>query len=269
MLHAQTKPCKDFLFRFVVCRLGEVREKAPDGYRHSCLLVPESVRTNSEFTVTTEHDHPRPYAEMGARLRAERDRLRLKQNEFADKVGVSKTAQFNYEVGERAVDAVYLQRAAELGMDTLYVVTGVHPLVEDDFVVIPRYAVAASAGHGYLVTEPTVELPGLSFSRRWLGKRGLAATKLRVVDVTGDSMAARLNHGDQVLMDVGDTSPRSGRAYVLRQGEELLVKYCQLLPGGILRVSSENTAYPSYDVDLSKTYEVAILGRVVASMHEW
>jgi phage repressor protein C with HTH and peptisase S24 domain len=206
---------------------------------------------------------------MGSRLLAERKRLGFKQNTFADKVGVSKTAQFNYEVGERPVDAVYLQKAAELGMDTHFVLTGLRPQAEDDFVVVPRFAIAASAGNGYLVSEPLEELPGLSFSRLWLGKRGLTSTTLRVVDVAGDSMADRLNDGDQVLMNVADTMPKSGRAYVLRQGEELLVKYCQLLPGGILRVSSENKAYPSYDVDLSKTYEVAILGRVVASMHEW
>jgi phage repressor protein C with HTH and peptisase S24 domain len=206
---------------------------------------------------------------MGARLKAERERLRLKQHDFAEKVGVSKTAQFNYEVGERAVDAAYLERATELGVDALYVITGAAPVVEEDFVVIPRLEVTVSAGSGSLNGDYADQLAGLSFSRRWLSRRGLPAASLRVVDVTGDSMASRLNDGDQVLMNVADTSPRSGRAYVLRQGEELLVKYCQLLPGGILRVSSENKAYPSYDVDLSKTYEVAILGRVVASMHEW
>lgn len=206
---------------------------------------------------------------MGARLKAERQRLGMKQQEFADRVGVSKTAQFNYEVGERAVDAAYLQRAAEFGLDPLYVVTGVRPVTDDEFVVISRYAVSVSAGAG-AVSEPHIEeMAGLSFSRTWLARHGLAATNLRVVDVSGDSMAERLNDGDQVLMNVADTAPKSGRAYVLRQGEELLVKYCQLLPGGILRVSSENKAYPSYDVDLSKTYEVQILGRVVASMHEW
>ncbi|MCY1241597.1 hypothetical protein D9M72_545060 [compost metagenome] len=53
------------------------------------------------------------------------------------------------------------------------------------------------------------------------------------------------------------------------QGDELLVKYCQLLPDGILRVSSENQNYPTYDIDLSKTDGVSIVGRVRASTHEW
>lgn len=217
-----------------------------------------------------EHDdETRPYAEMGARLRGERKRVGFGQKEFADRMGVSKTAQFNYEMGERPIDAPYLLRASALGLDATFILSGLRPVTDGDFVVIPRYDVAASAGSGALAEPHVEELPGLSFSRRWLARHHLSPANLRVVDVTGDSMADRLSDGDQVLMNVADTTPRSGRAYVLRQGDELLVKYCQLLPGGILRVSSENKAYPSYDVDLSKTYEVAILGRVVASMHEW
>jgi phage repressor protein C with HTH and peptisase S24 domain len=206
--------------------------------------------------------------EIGDRLRVERLRLRLGQSDFAAKVGVSKTTQFNYETGGRAPDAVYLHTAFELGVDTHYVVTGARLVGNDDFVVIPRYDVVASAGPG-AINGAELQLPGLSFSTRWLVKRGLAASNLRVVDVTGDSMTGRLNDGDQVLVNVAETIPKSGRAYVLLQGDELLVKYCQLMADGILRVSSENPHYPAYDVDLKRTEDVSIIGRVVASTHEW
>lgn len=78
-----------------------------------------------------------------------------------------------------------------------------------------------------------------------------------------------LSHGDRVLVDLNDTRPQSGFVYVLRQGDELLVKYCQLLPDGVLRVSSANKQFESYDVDLNRNPGIAIVGRVVASMHEW
>lgn len=55
----------------------------------------------------------------------------------------------------------------------------------------------------------------------------------------------------------------------MRQGEELLIKYCQLLPDGVLRVTSANPAFAVYDIDLSRTQNVELIGRVVASMHEW
>lgn len=206
---------------------------------------------------------------IGERLREERQRLGLAQAEFGTKCGVSKTSQFNYESGERSPDAAYFHLADQLGVDTHYVITGKKAqAANDDFVVIPRHDVAASAGHGAL-NGLEAELHGLCFRRSWLNKKGLQASNLKVIDVTGDSMVGKLSDGDQVLIDMSQTTPKSGYAYVLRQGDELLVKYAQLLPDGILRVTSENQSYKSYDIDLAKTTDVSILGRVVASTHEW
>lgn len=207
---------------------------------------------------------------IGERLREERERLGLAQKEFGTKCGVSKTSQFNYEVGERSPDGEYFSLADSLGVDTAYVITGRRSkaAANDDFVVIPRHDVAASAGPG-AVNGEGAEIYGLCFRKSWLNKRGLQASQLRVIDVSGDSMTGKLSDGDQVLIDMSQTTPKSGFAYVLRQGDELLVKYAQLLPDGILRVSSENQSYRPYDIDLSKTTDVSILGRVVASTHEW
>lgn len=208
-------------------------------------------------------------AGIGERLRAERHRLGLAQADFGAKCGVSKTSQFNYESGERSPDGEYFYKASELGVDTHYVITGKGAkATSDEFVVIPRHNVAASAGPGAL-NGHEAELHGLCFRRSWLNKKGLQASGLRVIDVTGDSMTGKLSDGDQVLIDMAQTTPKSGFAYVLRQGDELLVKYAQLLPNGVLRLSSENQTYKPYDVDLSKESDVSILGRVVASTHEW
>lgn len=207
--------------------------------------------------------------EIGERLKAERIRVGIPPTDFAALCGVSRTTQFNYEAGGRAPDADYLQRAGKAGVDVQYVITGTRVGgANDDFVVIASHAVAASAGPGAVNGEHS-EVDGLSFSRKWLSKRGLNPANLRVIDVVGESMLPRLSDGDKVLVDVSDTMPKSGRAYVLLQGDELLVKYCQLLPEGLLRVSSANSDYPTYDIDLSKTHGVSIVGRVRASTHEW
>lgn len=63
-------------------------------------------------------------ADIGARLKKERDRLGFSQAAFADKVDVGRTSQVNYESGERLPDAAYLAAAAQLGVDVCYVVTG-------------------------------------------------------------------------------------------------------------------------------------------------
>ena len=207
---------------------------------------------------------------IGGRLKEERQRIGLAQTDFGARCGVSKTSQFNYENGDRSPDGEYFFKASELGVDTHYVITGRKAdFVSDDFVVIARHHVAASAGPGALNGEDAA-VQGLCFRRTWLTKKGLSPSSLKVIDITGDSMVGKLADGDQVLIDMSQTTPKSGYAYVLRQGDELLVKYAQLLPDGILRVTSENSqSYPPYDIDLAKTSDVSILGRVVASTHEW
>lgn len=205
----------------------------------------------------------------GERLRAERHRLGMAQAEFGEKCGVSKTSQFNYEVGERSPDAEYLYKASMLGVDAQYVVTGRGSKAANaEFVVLQRYNVAASAGPG-TQNENEAEMHGLCFRRSWIDKKGLQANNLKVIDVSGDSMVPRLADGDQVLIDMSQTAPKNGFVYVVLQGDDLLVKYAQLLPLGILRLSSENQTYKPYDIDLSKESGVSILGRVVASTHEW
>ena len=209
-----------------------------------------------------------PTNEVGERLKSERARLGMSQGDFGALVGVSKTSQFNYEAGGRSPDAAYLQKAAEIGVDVAFILTGRREEAAETFVVIARHAAAASAGPGAL-NGSEERTGGLCFSKQWLTKRGLNSNALRVIDVSGESMEPRLQDGDKVLVDTSDTMPKSGRAYVLLQGDELLVKYCQLLPDGILRVSSANPSYPTYDINLSKTDNVSIIGRVCASAQEW
>ena len=61
---------------------------------------------------------------IGERLRAERDRIGMTQQEFADVAGVTRKTLFGYETGVRPPDAAALSAWAELGLDVLYVITG-------------------------------------------------------------------------------------------------------------------------------------------------
>ncbi|RKU01957.1 transcriptional regulator [Burkholderia sp. Nafp2/4-1b] len=62
---------------------------------------------------------------IGSRLREERLRIGLSQEEFAAVGGVLRRAQSNYESDERSPDARYLTAVAELGVDVLYVLRGI------------------------------------------------------------------------------------------------------------------------------------------------
>ena len=211
-------------------------------------------------------------AEIGERLRAERQRLGLTQPQIASTAGVSKTSQVNYEAGTRAPDTAYLQAVSTLGVDVAFVVTGRRAGEQPsaDLVAITRLDVRASAGSGS-VNEPAAEyrVSALCVSRAWLQERRLSAASLCAIQVRGNSMQGVLSDGDLVIVDQADKVPRSGFVYVIRNSEELLVKYCEQLPGGVLRISSANPAFQPYDVDLTKVQDVSIIGRVVASMHDW
>ena len=62
---------------------------------------------------------------IGARLREERKRLGLTQEQMARIGGVQRRAQCAYEAGERSPDALYLSQATISGpIDVLYVLAG-------------------------------------------------------------------------------------------------------------------------------------------------
>lgn len=62
---------------------------------------------------------------LATRLRRERERLGLTQQEFADKVGVSRMSQVNYESGKRYPGEAYFKALEAMeGLDVLYLWTG-------------------------------------------------------------------------------------------------------------------------------------------------
>lgn len=63
-------------------------------------------------------------SDFSSRLRDERRRLNVSQEEFAALGGVKKGAQFNYENGSRSPDAEYLQAIANAGVDVQFLLTG-------------------------------------------------------------------------------------------------------------------------------------------------
>jgi len=62
--------------------------------------------------------------DISDRLKEERERLGLSQEEFGAIGGVKKLAQFNYEKGVRHPDSAYLAAIAKVGADVLYILTG-------------------------------------------------------------------------------------------------------------------------------------------------
>lgn len=196
----------------------------------------------------------------------------------AKQLGVARNTLVNWGTnGNTPLDKLVEMQALGLDIGRMFELKGAQkietsfPISSElsDFATVPRYAVTASAGFGQVNGSEEI-IERLCFSRKWLAKRGLSPNNLALIAIAGKSMEPVLWDTDLVLIDLANRQPRSGRAYALRQGDELLVKFCQLMPGGLLRVSSANPDFPPYDIDLSKSAsEVEVLGSVESSMHEW
>ena len=126
-----------------------------------------------------------------------------------------------------------------------------NPVDLSEFVFIPRYNVKVAAGHGYIAEDEKPRFT-MAFRKYWIRVHLRTDPKsLSVVKVAGDSMEGVLFDGDNGL-------------YVLRIGEELIVKRTQTLPGNHLLVSSANEAYQPFELNLAdETSGVEIIGKVV------
>ncbi|MEG9884146.1 MAG: S24 family peptidase [Hyphomicrobiales bacterium] len=138
-----------------------------------------------------------------------------------------------------------------------------------DFVAIPRYDVEAAAGSGGAFVDQELTTGYYAFSRVWLRRRGLIIGKLSVISISGDSMEPDLHKGDLVLIDHAQTRPRDGLIYIVRYSDGLYAKRVQMLLGSQVDLVSSNSLYKPISVKLDEAADFAVIGRVVASVHEW
>ena len=130
---------------------------------------------------------------------------------------------------------------------------------------VPFLDIHASAGGGALVdASADTATAALAFPRSWLRKISPSKTDaLKLITISGDSMAPVLEHGDTVMLDTDQTRPTPPGIFILHDGLGLVAKRIELVPSTtpqILRICSENQAYTNYQRTID---EVQIIGRVV------
>ncbi len=115
--------------------------------------------------------------EIGARLKEERIRLGMNQDEMAALAGMKRMAQLRYEKGERSPDGLFLAAAAKGGVDVQYVITGVRQGSMDaaEADLLTRYRAASkelrAAAVAVLGTAPAATAtPAVTFGGDNLGQ---------------------------------------------------------------------------------------------------
>lgn len=130
---------------------------------------------------------------------------------------------------------------------------------------VPVMNVTASAGDGRVViSEATSGYIG--FDAAWLRTSyNLNPNDLYAMPTVGESMEPTIKAGEFLICSRSEhhIKPADG-IYVIRLDGNVLVKRIQLLPGGLLHVSSDNPAYKPFDLKLGDPgTDLVILGKVV------
>jgi phage repressor protein C with HTH and peptisase S24 domain len=192
----------------------------------------------------------------------------LTQAKLAEMIGVSEGAVSRYESDERRLTLPLLRRLAETLHCTIAQITGEAPpegvdeAFDKEYAEVPVYDVRASAGPGLSIEEEAFK-HRLLFRRDFLRSVTPAPVrKLCVIEASGDSMFPTIANGDQLLVDLTQTTPREDGIYVLRIDDDLIVKRVVVDPvRRQAHIGCDNRAYePLHPVDLE---DLHVAGRVI------
>lgn len=222
---------------------------------------------------------------IGNKIKLIREAEGLSRSQLSELTGVSGDTIKQYELGRiKTVGLDNLEKIIntdQLHKYTLWLVSdkiepevgqispselksGVYTPPEKRHINLPFYEVSASAGAG-LLAEVEEQPRTVSFEPYWLRNEiGVCPNNVFLMLVEGDSMQPTLKNGSMIMVD-RDVDNLSDGIYVMRYDNNLLVKRLQMLPGGIIRVKSDNSMYDPWEITRPQLdgEELALIGRVV------
>ena len=216
------------------------------------------------------------YMTVGERIKSARKAhtpvVGVKQ--LAEAVGLAVSTLYDLERGEQESTTKLHAVAEYLGVRARWLETGQGPMrpeqgdlldasFEDkyDRVTVVRGAML-SGGPGKVSWEFEEVDQHFAFRRNWLAEKGLRAERCRIYEVSGDSNAPYIRHGDVVMINLDDRKVMDGEFYGLAFGDDLRVKQLAFRADGALKVIS------AAEPDKAETYRgqeieaINIIGRV-------
>ena len=214
-------------------------------------------------------------AEIGTRLKEERDRLGLKAADFGQFGDWPVRTVYGWEAGKTTPKAEFFADVEPLGLDVNYIITGrrqVKPLTgpaaapagDSDTIRIPLFSAAGSMGKGNDLITEDVLMGEIPVSRHWLALNVPRSRPeaLQLVHAYGDSMLGTLNSGDFAIVDTDCQVADIDGVYVLQANGQLFIKRVTRRMDGAHVITSDNPSVRTVDV-LDGSQPVRICGRVV------
>ena len=214
-------------------------------------------------------------SEIGKRLRAERERLGLKQEDYFRLGEWSARTVSNWEAGRTTPTADFFADVEVLGLDVNYIITGrraaapltgpaAAPVGDSDTIRIPLFSATGSMGKGNDLITEDVLMGDVPISRHWLALNVPRSRPeaLQIVHAYGDSMLGTLNSGDFAIVDTDCQVADIDGVYVLQANGQLFIKRVTRRMDGAHVITSDNPSVRTVDV-LDGSQPVRICGRVV------
>lgn len=201
-------------------------------------------------------------------LRYWRNKKGFTQSLLASSLGVKQNTISSWEKGVRTPGMDDLDKLCEI-----YGISFASFLTKQDddlpeFSPVPLLAARPRGGEGGHETEGEIQ-SWYSFHTDFLLRKG-CPEKMRLFFIAGDSMSPTLNEGDMVMVDTSQTSQVvSGKIYMLRIGDELMMKRLENRPNNILLLQSDNPRYSPIELNTHEENDVEIFGRMVWSCREY
>ncbi|PIF89761.1 phage repressor protein C with HTH and peptisase S24 domain [Acidovorax sp. 62] len=212
---------------------------------------------------------------IGQRLRIERERLGLKQEDYFRLGDWSARTVSNWEAGRTTPTAEFFADVEELGLDVNFIITGrrtASPLTGPapapaggaDTIRIPLFSATGSMGKGNDLITEDVLMGEIPVSRHWLALNVPRSRPeaLQLVHAYGDSMQGTLNSGDFAIVDTDCKVADIDGVYVLQANGQLFIKRVTRRIDGAHVITSDNPSVRTVDV-LDGSQQVRICGRVV------
>lgn len=222
------------------------------------------------------------------RLKTARRHAGLNQTELAKRCGMTQTSISDLERGKSASTSFVASIAHACGVDPLWLANGTGQMLpipspkspdaslfgsiapwdsdtplENDEVTLPLFKeVELSAGSG---STQVLEVPGrkIRLARSTLREAGVEPENAVIAIVNGNSMERLILDGAGIGIDRGTTHITDGEIYAFDHDGMLRVKYLYRLPGGGLRLRSENSEeHPDEIYTAEQAANIRILGWV-------
>jgi len=214
--------------------------------------------------------------------------LEITQDQVAEQMGVSQGAVAHWLGGRREPSLERISALLEyLGLSSIFRENGAEPPerrpveanaeylgdmavwsdgdpLQDDECAVPYYAEVEFAGGDGMTVVMEVADRTLRFSNATLRAAGVECENAAVARVRGTSMEKLILDGAAIGFDRADISIIDGEIYAFNHEGMLRVKYLYRLPGGAIRIRSENAEEFPDEIMSAEQYrhEVKMLGRV-------